>query len=379
MYSRMEVKLTTSETLQELEDSTFDQSDSFQVPPPDIIAYNELRSCADLFRMHQEGILEIQPDFQREIVWSANAQTRFIDSLVKQLPIPSMCFSLDYRTHKWQVIDGLQRMWAIIRFLSGDKWRLSRIPDVDPSLSGKYASDFLASKSDSNSNLRQYYQRIENTTLPITVIRCDGSKPQHIEYLFTIFHRLNTGAVKLNNQEIRNCIFSGSFNEFLRDRDQDKDWEHIKRYSRISSSRYRGQELILRFFAFQDDYRDYRGGLSTFLNKYMMTHRKPRSEFLEKKKQIFQRTSAIAANSIFTGQDPRRVGISIIEAVMVGVSLNLDSLENLSSNEIRQKYDQLLSSEEFSEQKLREGLSGTQRVRERLSTATRMFSGNGSD
>jgi uncharacterized protein with ParB-like and HNH nuclease domain len=69
--------------------------------------------------MHTQGILEIQPEFQREIVWKNPDQTRFIDSLVKQLPIPSMCFSLDYKAQKWQVIDGLQRMATIIRFLSG--------------------------------------------------------------------------------------------------------------------------------------------------------------------------------------------------------------------------------------------------------------------
>ena len=78
--------------IKEIEGQTFFESDSVEVPPSDIVAYNELRSCADLFRMYREGILEIQPEFQRQIVWNNFAQTRFIDSLVKQLPIPSMCF-----------------------------------------------------------------------------------------------------------------------------------------------------------------------------------------------------------------------------------------------------------------------------------------------
>ena len=92
--------------VEQLERVTFEEDDSFELPPPDIIAYNELRSCADLFRMYKEDILAIQPAYQREIVWTDTDQTRFIDSLVKQLPIPSMCFSLDYKTQKWQVIDG---------------------------------------------------------------------------------------------------------------------------------------------------------------------------------------------------------------------------------------------------------------------------------
>lgn len=67
------------------------------MPPPDIIAFNEQRSCADIFRMYQKGQIEISPDFQRGEVWRNSAQTLFIDSLMKQLPIPSMCLYIDMR------------------------------------------------------------------------------------------------------------------------------------------------------------------------------------------------------------------------------------------------------------------------------------------
>ena len=249
--------------IQDLEERTFTESDSVEVPPSDIVAYNELRSCADLFRMYREGILEIQPDFQREVVWNTSDQTRFIDSLVKQLPIPSMCFSLDYKTQKWQVIDGLQRMWSIIRFLRGDDWHLANLEDIDQSLSGRHAADFL----EGNANLHQYYTRIENLTIPVTVIRCDYSKLSHMEYLFTIFHRLNSGGTKLNNQEIRNCIFSGTFNNFLRELDQEEKWLKINGRSPDKADRYRGQEQILRFCAFHDDYPAYRGSLYGLLEQ----------------------------------------------------------------------------------------------------------------
>ena len=81
---------------QSSKDRRIDEADGAEpVPPADIVSYNELRSCADLFRLFDTEKLEIQPDFQREVVWKPNDQSRFIDSLVKQLPIPSMCFSLD--------------------------------------------------------------------------------------------------------------------------------------------------------------------------------------------------------------------------------------------------------------------------------------------
>ena len=361
---------TLSVDLQALEEMTFIESDSVEFPPPDIIAYNELRSCADLFRMYSEGILDIRPGFQREIVWTNPAQTRFIDSLVKQLPIPSMCFSLDYKTQKWQIIDGLQRMWSIIRFLRGDDWRLSYLDDVDPLLSGQYVPAFLEAKS----TLRQYFLRIQNLILPITVIRCDYSKPSHTDYLFTIFHRLNTGGLKLNNQEIRNCIFSGKFNNSLRDLDRDETWLKMNRRSSAVGDRYRGQEQILRFFAFHDSYHEYRGGLVAFLNQYMMKHREPDKEFLLDRKKTFLQTTDIVFRAIVNGHDDERMGISVMEAALVGVSLNLRTLQELPKERIRQMYDRLLESEEFSETRLREGLSARQRVIGRLSTAERIFS-----
>ena len=104
----------------DLEKEQFSADEHNEVPPTDIVAYNELRSCADLYRMHTDGILDIHPDFQRNFIWKTADQTRFIDSLVKQLPIPSMCFAYDFKQNKWIVIDGLQRISTIVKFLNGN-------------------------------------------------------------------------------------------------------------------------------------------------------------------------------------------------------------------------------------------------------------------
>ena len=136
--------MDTSKLIEEQELATLEDDDSQELPPSDIVAYNESRSCADLDRMYKQGILDIEPEFQREIVWKGPAQTRFIDSLIKQLPIPSLCFSLDYKTQRWQVIDGLQRMASIVRFLGGDpNWTLSRLEDIEPDLSGNSSETLL--------------------------------------------------------------------------------------------------------------------------------------------------------------------------------------------------------------------------------------------
>lgn len=358
--------------LEQLENDTFEEDDSTELPPQDVVAYNELRSCADLFRMYKDGTLEIQPIFQREIVWKEPAQTRFVDSLVKQLPIPSMCFSLDHKSQKWQVIDGLQRMFTIIRFLTGSGWTLSKLDDIDQKLSGKPISLI----SDRKSDLYSYYSRVENLTLPTTVLRCDYLKKSHLNYIFTIFHRLNSGGSKLNNQEIRNCIYSGPFNNFLKELDANPIWMRINKMEEASGYRYTKQELILRFFAFHDMYESYRGRLAKFLNEYMAEYRYPTDSFISEKRTLFNRTVDILYKFVFAGKIPPKLSVSVLEATLVGVSLNLSFLEGQTEANIQALYHKLRDDYQFSEENLREGLAGREKLIGRMSTSKRILSGN---
>ncbi len=354
--------------INDMETKTFSEADLPDAPPPDVVAYNELRSCADLYRMKFEGILNIQPEFQRDVVWKAPDQTRFIDSLIKQLPIPSMCFSLDYKTQKWQVIDGLQRMSTICKFLSGEQWKLSNLEDVDPKIAGVSSLKF----HDAQSELNQYLKKVQNLSLPITVIRCDYSISTHMNYLFTIFHRLNTGGMRLNNQEIRNCIFAGSFNNMLKELCMLEEWKMLNKMKK--GDRFKYQELILRMFAFSDGYSSYRGRLATFLNDYMDDHKNMPANEIASRKNIFTRVVSLIYREVFQGNPPLKLQLSIIEALLVGVTTNIEHLTTIPAQELRLRFDKLQRHEEFSEVKLQEGLSGKVRVQGRMNAACEIFS-----
>ena len=246
-----------------LEEELSEKDDVNKQPPEDIISFNELRSCADLLRMYTDDQLKIDPDFQRNLVWTVVEKTRFIDSLTKQLPIPSMCISLDYKTDERLVIDGLQRITTIVSFLNQDSWSLSKIDDVDVRLSGKTPQQIKIDNP-------EIFAKIQNLSIPITVLRCDYSKKSHMEYLFTIFHRLNSGGSRLNNQEIRNCIYSGSFNNLLKDIASTSISMNIFNYSKpnlISKKtkktakpyRYQYEELYLRIISFSERLDEYDG------------------------------------------------------------------------------------------------------------------------
>jgi hypothetical protein len=349
-----------------------DQFESYNFdlqPPPDVVSFNELRSCADLVRLFEEGTLEIQPHFQREVVWKKPDQSRFIDSLVKQLPIPSMCLSLDFKTQKWQVVDGLQRMTAIVSFLGANAtWRLSDLADIDPRIAGKTASELIADGGDSET----LYRKVRNLSLPITVIRCDYSKQNHTNYLFTIFHRLNAGGVRLNNQEIRNCIYSGSFNELLQSLDAGASWKPTKEKLPGKGSRFRSIELILRFLALREDCDSYSGQMAKFLNDYMHRYRFASEAQLEEWRQLFTRTAAVLARGL-TYEGVAKPSHTLIDAALVGIADNIDGAEAFADAELGARMANLRDHASLSPSALKSDTTATDKVKNRVGAAREIF------
>lgn len=356
-----------NEEIERAEAEQEESEDYSETPPSDIVAFNELRSCADLVRMHKAGQLIIKPDFQRDVVWSNPAQTRFIDSLVKQLPIPSMCLSLDYKTEKRLMIDGLQRISSIIKFLTDEDWRLSKLDDIDSRISGR-TTGYLKDKH------FDIYSRIENLTIPVTVLRCDYSKKSHLNYLFTIFHRLNTGGNKLSNQEIRNCIYAGSFNGMLKNIVNLKETKDLFGLEENKTYRYSYEELFLRIFTFADTYDKYNGRLAKYLNEYMSSKHKITEEEIELKTDKITRSIALLYKKILDGVSLPRLSKSTIEALFVGIYRNIDALENESEGQLSARYKTLREDENFSIASLSEGLAATDKVKSRISKGIEIFS-----
>ena len=328
-----------------------------------------LRSCADLFRLYAEDTLEIQPYFQRNAVWKAPDQTKFIDSLIKQLPIPSMCFSLDFRTQKWQVVDGLQRMTAIISFLGNKEWRLSRLKEIDQKISGRTNFDIRDGDEDS----KILYRRIQNLSLPITVIRCDQSRKNHSEYLFTIFHRLNSGGSKLNNQEIRNCIYSGVLNDSLRKWDEKPNWKIIKNIIPGKGARFKSIELILRFLALKTSLNEYSGNMASFLNDFMRENRNPSVPKLTEWETAFDR----AVNELLRAIDALKmtsIGYTLLEAALLGISENIRTVSTFNKIAAGKLLQNLANTYAIAGADSKSDTTSTAKVKDRIKEANKIFS-----
>lgn len=348
--------------------TTLDEAqDAEPIPPADIVSYNELRSCADLFRLFETGKLEIQPDFQREVVWKQADQSRFIDSLVKQLPIPSMCFSLDYKTQKWNVIDGLQRMSSIISFLSDQPWRLKSLDDIHPLLRGSRNVDLKTGTPDQ----QMLFTTVQDVSIPITVLRCDYSQPAHMQYLFTIFHRLNSGGVRLNNQEIRNCIYTGSFNTCLKEFDsKDANWIKIKKRIWGSANRFRSVELLLRALALSEKLEEYDGNLARFLNRYMHERVDLDEDQIQ---QLQTRLAKVSQQAVLAlGSGTTKVSMTFIEATLVGLLSNLDSSLEATKEILHGNFLSMMRRDNFAEA-ARYAVASEANVKSRLAVAIEEF------
>lgn len=333
----------------------------YPLPPSNVYSYTETRSCSDICRMLGDE-LERNPDFQRLDVWDQPQKTRFIDSLLKKLPIPSMCFSVD-SNDKYIVIDGRQRTGAIEEFLSeegNNDIRLSLLDDVDERISGKTIGEIRV-------NNPEVHRAIKNLTIPINVIKCDYTREDNLNYIYKIFQRLNTGGLKLSNQEIRNCVYYGSFIKLINECNKMEEW--ISWVEKLAQDkRMKGAERILLFFCMYFSLDTYEKKLSTFLNDFLIKHKNEKSEWIEEQRQLFKKTIHVASKIKL--KFSRNV---YIDAILYGIAKNIDKCLRKEPSELQNLYEALLNDDAFIPDKLKEGTASKSRLLERYNAANRIF------
>lgn len=149
----------------------------------------------------QEKELDLAPDFQRSFVWDIKRQIRLIESILLGIPLPAFYFNQD-KDGAQQVIDGVQRLTTIKRFMS-DQLELKEeyLEYLGPLKGSKFSTLDTATK-----------RRFSNTQIVAHVI--EPQTPDDVKY--DIFNRVNTGGSPLTAQEIRHCMSKMRSREFLR-------------------------------------------------------------------------------------------------------------------------------------------------------------------
>ncbi len=211
-----------------------------------------------LYKRFKSGRLNVQPEFQRQFVWDEIKSSRLIESVLLDIPIPIVYLS-EEKDGKENVIDGQQRLTSFFSFIDGkfpddNEFKLKKL-NVFTELNGK--------KFNQLSEELQY----KITTYKIRVIKFRKESDGDLQ--FEIFARLNSGSVPLNDQELRNCVFRGRFNETIKELSQDKDFKYLLGIT-TSDRRMKDRELVLRFAAFHfNTYLNYYAPIKKFLNDSM--------------------------------------------------------------------------------------------------------------
>jgi curved DNA-binding protein CbpA len=235
-----------------------------------------------LHRRYLKGRLNVQPGFQRQFVWDKVKSSRLIESALLDIPIPIIYLS-EEQDGKDNVIDGQQRLTAFFSFIDG------KFPDnSDFKLAGLNVFTEL--------NGKKFNELAEGTqdkimTTKIRVIKFKKESDGDLQ--FEIFARLNTGAVPLNDQELRNCVYRGRFNELLKELSEEKDFRYLLGISN-PEKRMRDVELVLRFASFYFiPYLEYNAPIKRFLNSTMEKYQNISSDDEFRLRNAFKNTIAI--------------------------------------------------------------------------------------
>jgi hypothetical protein len=221
----------------------------------------------------EAGLLDLQPPFQRQYVWGLKPElpSRLIESVLLEIPIPPLYFG-KLAGGKLEVIDGQQRLTTFINFIKNE-FALRRLIRM-PSLNGKKFCDLST----------EYQEKIKRT--PIRTVMIDAGNNNDLRY--EIFERLNRGSMGLNEQELRNCVYRGKFNELLAALESDSKWRIIK--GGDPEPRFKEREMILRFFALANRIDFYTGGLKRFLNDYMENYAPKNDVAIKEQELMFLQT-----------------------------------------------------------------------------------------
>lgn len=244
----LEDEATQQEGADESEDSGLERRKIFtdKSDPP----------IAALYLRFKSGDLVLDPLFQRRKVWEDARSSRLIESLILEVPLP-VFYLAEGPDGSEEVIDGQQRLSAFFRFLDNG-YQLSGLKAL-PHLNARYFRD-----------LDKATQKLVRDSSIRTVV---FKKESDENLRFEIFERLNTGAVPLNRQELRNCVYRGDYNQLLISLAADPDYMWLMRLTG-PEKRMRDVEYVLRFAAFHHStYLKYKPPIARFLDEDMRRYR----------------------------------------------------------------------------------------------------------
>ena len=149
--------------------------------------------------------------------------SRFIESVLLGLPIPSIFLATDEKNNNKIIIDGYQRIMTIYDFVHTGIW--SKTSEVFKLTTSKEINQRWMGKAFKELDPTDQ-RKIRSTTIHTIIF--EQIKPSDDDTsLYQIFERINTGGRTLTPQEIRNCVAQGPLNSLLVELNQNASWRAL--------------------------------------------------------------------------------------------------------------------------------------------------------
>lgn len=163
-------------------------------------------SIASFHEQNQLKKFNYDPLYQRRSVWSDEKQSYFIDSILRNFPIPPIFLhrKIDSDTGRtsFDVIDGKQRLTAIARFIGNEIPAANEYGGADELdlFDGAYFKDLIFDE-----RLSEFRSAFWKYDLPVEYI-----DPSDVGLIENVFDRLNRNGEPLKGQELRNSQYHSS-------------------------------------------------------------------------------------------------------------------------------------------------------------------------
>lgn len=252
-----------------------------------------------LMEMITEGDLILDPDYQRQYRWSEEKASRFIESIALNIPVPVL-YMAEESDGTFSVIDGQQRLTSLFRY-----FRPAELSSIFPDrgleelvLTGLKVRDDMDGKRFGDLG------RVDRSVLSKRPIRCIVVLNESDSALkFEVFERLNTGSVSLTDQEVRNCIYRGSYNTLIKRLALNPKFQELISLPEVSRNTMKDAELVLRFLAYRalKDEVDYSDNYAEYLNCHMEDNREVSSGLASEIEKLFVRTIDLIYDTLGPG------------------------------------------------------------------------------
>ncbi len=196
-------------------------------------------SFREICSMYEDGEL-VKPELQRKYVWDRIEASRFIESILMGLPVPSIFFAQS--GSQKLIVDGYQRIMTVNDYIrgiftnDGKVFKLSNSSRINSRWRNKAFSELSIDEQ----------RKIRSTTIHVIIFEQKQPKDDDTS-MYQIFERINTSGRTLTAQEIRNCVYQGTFNTLLFELNSNTTWRTLFG-SKKEDSRMRDIECIVRFF-----------------------------------------------------------------------------------------------------------------------------------